>query len=151
MFYFFLSSLAPVGDDSSNNTLIIGVLVGIAVLAIFIFSIVGFVCGILFCGRNHGKGTEDEGNEGDDKRSATPTLGSLSPEVIQMESSPKMYHKEFEPHFVPQDDIKTGNYYHHQPAAYNPAYGSGFRGNDDRTFSTTPPAYMGQPATNRFY
>ena len=84
------------------------------------------------------------------------SLGKTSPEVIQqMESSPRMYRKaqiENQYMIVQSKQNSTG----HSTAAHNPTYFTVKEDDevpatvDDRQFVTTPPAYLGSPAS-RFY
>ena len=97
---------------------------------------------------NQEETTTDQGSE-----EKIPPMSS-SPQVIQMESSPKMYRKEYlENQYV---DLPSANttHSHEKVSAYNPVYyGNGevdIGKTNERHLVTTPPAYLGNPASTFF-
>lgn len=135
--------------------MVIGLIAGGAIF-LLLSSIVLFVCCVLVCGAKHGN-RSDQGTCSKEEKAPTPVVGTISPDVIQMESSPKMYRKrQFEDAYVSQSNQYHQNHKFNHTAAYNP-YIINEEGEDiavlasnQRQFVSTPPAYLGNPAT-RFY
>ena len=153
-----------------SQGVVIGIVFGGAIVLV-VSAVVIVVCCILLCGvKPRDTATlEQERNKspGSDEKVPDATLGgggggTISPEVIQMESSPKMYRKaQIDNQYVASHLYQPRKQNHHSnatttsTAAYNPYI---TREENDYTLTpssdgrvaTTPPAYLGNPAS-RFY
>ncbi len=136
----YLCVIVDSNDSEVSQSLVIGLVVGGFVL-LLILSVIVFVCLILMCGIKRDNNTEQLSTKGEKE---PPTLGKMSPEVIQMEGSPKMYRKaqkENQYLITQQQNIDT------TAAAYNPSFN---QENGAVHFVTTPPAYMGSPTFKNY-
>ena len=124
-------------ESEVSQSLVIGLVIG-GIVLLLILSVIVFVCLILMCGTKRDNNTEQKSTEGDKE---PPTLGKLSPEVIQMEGSPKMYRKgQKENQYIMTQHIDT-------TTAYNPSF---TQENGTVHLVTTPPAYMESPSFKNY-
>ena len=160
MTYYVALSLIVSDKEGPSKNLIIGIAVGGAALLI-ILAVPVIICFCVGCMKHVEPNKEGNtyNSETVQEKAPTPIMAAMSPEVIQMDNSPRMYRKvepKVENQYVAYPHNTAGysnaHYRHVQPSAYSPYYQNEetdngvLSVNDERQFVTTPPAYLGNPA-----
>lgn len=136
----------------------VGVIVGVAIgggILIMIFIIPVCICCFIGCHTNESidiPSDELEKNENAQNKSTPIPYTTTSPEVVMMESSPKMFRRgvpqrEHPIVSYPSNSFQNNMIYPPKPSAINPYFPNDqLPSSTENECVTTPPAYMGYPA-----